>query len=163
MQSEITDNLKMWARALPSSEMVYPESFGNRLKYFFWRFYTPYHPFFRDALVALSLVAHTGRQNFLLGKVAPRQSIEEFVSFLVEHGYGNHFIALVDEGELISLRYVKDFVYQYHLRIFEDGEVRGHYEYTPECYPISHVRGVNMEDRRDEFLSLLGNRIISSA
>ncbi len=161
MQQELVNDVKAWARTLPSSKMIYPESFLDRIKYVFWRFYTPHHVFFRDALLSLGVVAHEGRQNFLIGKIAPHLSIKEFVSFLVEHGYGNHFVAWEDEGEVVSLRYVKDFVHQYHMRVFEDGEVRGHYEYTPESHPFLHLNDVHMEDYRGEFISLLGDRIIS--
>jgi hypothetical protein len=142
--------------------MVYPESFVNRVKYVFWRLYTPLHPFFRDTLTQLGLLKHVGRQNFLLGKIAPHLTVEEFVSHLVSKGYGNHFVAWKDEGEIVSLRYVKDFKYQYHLRVFKDGEVRAHYEYTPECNPILHIKERNMEPRREEFLEILGGMIVAS-
>lgn len=46
-------------------------------------------------------------------------------------------------------------------RVFADGEVRGHYEYTPECAPLSHMKKIGMEDRRHEFLALMSDRIIS--
>lgn len=161
MQSE-TQQVKMWLENIPSSRMIRPTSSFNRAKYLFWRAYTPCHPFIRDAILSMGIVTHEGRQDFLLGNIAPDQSIEEFISFLLQKGYGNHFIAWQDTGELVSLRYVENFVYQYHLRVFEDGEVRGHYEYTPECYPVLHLREVNMEDRRDEFLTLLKGRIINT-
>ncbi len=145
---------------LPQSRMVYPDSLLHRVKYYFWYYYTPYHPTVRDSVIALSLIKNRGRQPFLLGTIAPRLSIEEFVAFLVEHGFGYHRVAWEDDGEVVSLRRVQDFEFQYHLRIFEDREVRGHYEYTPECYPLWHLWDVGREDRREEFLSLLGKRII---
>ena len=160
-QVQLPTAVREWSEYIPSSQMIYPTSFTHRLKYGFWTAYTPYHPFLRDRLLALKLIKHEGRQNFLLGKIAPDISVEEFVSFLIQKGYGNHFIAWRDEGELVSLRYVEDFVYQYHLRVFEDGEVRAHYEYTPECYPVLHLKEVGMEAKREEFLTLLKNRIQS--
>ncbi|OHA20150.1 MAG: hypothetical protein A2836_00960 [Candidatus Taylorbacteria bacterium RIFCSPHIGHO2_01_FULL_45_63] len=140
--------------------MVYPTSAIDRLKYHFWRLYTPCHPFLRDTLVKFRILWHRGRQGFLIGRVPETHTIQEFISFLVEQGYGNHFVAWKDEGEIAGLRYVKDFVYQYHIRVFEDGEVRGHYEYTPECYPILHFFEIDQEDRREEFFALLGSRIV---
>ena len=140
--------------------MVYPDAITHRIKYYFWYYYTPYHPTVRDSVIALSIVKNRGRQPFLLGTVAPHLSIEEFVAFLVENGYAYHRVAWEDDGEVVSLRRVKDFEFQYHLRIFEDREVRGHYEYTPECYPLWHLWDVGREDRREEFLALLGERII---
>ena len=153
-------DLEQWVRYLPSSRMIYPAQTHNRAKYMFWRLYTPLHPFMRDAALALGIVHHEGRQDFLLGTLAPGQTVREFVSHCITLGYGNHFVAWRDQGEVISLRYVKDFVSQYHLRIFEDGEVRGHYEYTPECHPILHMKEIGQEDRRQTFFEHLGDRII---
>jgi hypothetical protein len=141
--------------------MVFPESFNDRLKYFFWKLYTPYHPFIRETVFFLKLVAHTSHQDFVLGKIAPNQSMEEFIAFLIEQGFKRHSLAWKFPGEVVSLRYAENFSYQYHLRIFADGEIRGHYEYTPECKPISHLRAIGMEDRRHVFLSVLGDRVVT--
>jgi hypothetical protein len=54
-----------------------------------------------------------------------------------------------------------DFKHQYHLRVFKDGEVRGHYEYTPECHPIWHLQKVGQEPRREELLGFLGDWIVA--
>lgn len=145
---------------LPASEMVYPDSFFHRIKYYLWYYYTPYHPVVRDTVISLSLIKNRGRQPFLLGKVAPHISIEEFVAYLIENGYGYHRVAWEDDGEVVSLRLVRDFERQYHVRIFEDREIRGHYEYTPECYPIAHLWDIGREERKEEFLQLVGDRII---
>ena len=158
--TESMSSLKRWVKTLPHSRMVYPDSFSHRLKYFIWRLYTPLHPYIRDILLTFGILRHTGRQDFLIGTVAPNQTIKAVVSFLVEHGYGNNFIAWQDEGEIVSLRHIEDFVHQYHLRIFEDGEVRGHYEYTPECNPIMHLQEKHMQDRRQEFRQFLGDRVV---
>jgi hypothetical protein len=55
---------------------------------------------------------------------------------------------------------VRDFRHQYHIRVFEDGEIRGHFEYTPECYPILHMKAVNQVDCRTEFMKVIGDRIV---
>ena len=145
---------------IPHSRMVYPDSFPHRIKYYVWYVFGPYHPTLRDAITYLNIVKYRGRQPYLLGTIAPQYSIEEFVAHLVEKGYAYHRIALVDEGEVVSLRHVENFIYQYHIRVFEDKEVRGHYEYTPECYPLLHTLDVGREKRREEFLKLFGERII---
>jgi hypothetical protein len=142
--------------------MVYPTSLFNRIKYWFWHFFTPYHPTLRDLLLKLRILRHEGRQDYLIGTVAPHTSIETIVAYLIEEGYQNHFVAWRDDGEVMSLRYVDSFEYQYHIRVFEDGEVRAHYEYTTEHRPLLHLRGIGMEDRREHFLALLGDRIIPS-
>ncbi|MSR76174.1 MAG: hypothetical protein EXS68_01110 [Candidatus Ryanbacteria bacterium] len=159
MQSESLDQLKRWIQKLPRSRMQYPQTLTARAKYLFWRVITPIHPYVRDLLLRLRILRHEGRQNFLLGKIAPHTSIKEFISHLIEIGYGNHFVAWRDDGELVSLRFVVSFMHQYHIRVYEDGEVRAHFEYTPECYPLWHMHEVDMESRREEFLKLMGDRI----
>lgn len=149
-----------WIKQLPQSQMVYPETVVHRVKYYIWRVYSPYHPTLRDSVIALSLIKNRGRQPYLLGRIAPGISIEEFVSYLTSHGYAYHRVAWEDDGEIVSLRHVENFTHQYHVRVFEDGEVRGHYEYTPECYPILHLWDIGREDRREAFLELVGDRLI---
>lgn len=151
---------KAWVRSLPYSRPAYPERFADRLKYLIWRVISPLHPYVRDLLCYIRVLRTEGRQNFLLGRLAPHQSIETFVEYLLEKGFGNHFIAFNDDGQVVSLRYTPDFKYQYHVRIFHDGEVRGHYEYTPEYRPFAHFLGEGLEARIDEFLKLFGDRIV---
>jgi len=158
MAAKSQASLEKWARTIPSSRMVYPPELKNRFKYALWRVVTPIHPYVRDVGQALGLARihqkHAGRQDFLLGTV-PKESIEPFIKFLLQKGFGNHFIAWKDQGEVVSLRLVNDFTYQYHVRVFEDGEVRGHYEYTPECRPWLHLKAIGQEHRKEEFSKLL--------
>ncbi len=150
-------------KEIPHARMAFPSSTADRVKYLIWRFYTPFHPLVRDASLAVGIVKHSGRQPFILGHIAPQYTIEEVVMHLVrKHGFGNHFIAWNDEGEAVSLRRVVGFRYQYHVRIFTDGEIRGHFEYTPEYRPIQHMQEKGFEDRREEFLAFLGERIIAT-
>lgn len=140
--------------------MVYPKLWKHRAKYVFWYFYTPYHPVVRDTALRLRFVRHEERQPYLLGHIAPHLSLEDFIMRLISLGFANHFVAWQDKDEIASLRLVHDFVYQYHIRVFSDGEVRAHYEYTPECYPLSHLKRIDMEPRREEFLRMLGDAVI---
>ncbi len=156
-----------WVKNLPASPMVFPDSLADRLKYAIWRLYTPFHPFVRDTSIALGIVRHGdnyvgGRQPYFLGRLASGQTIQEFVAYMITKGFGNHFIAWKDRGQVVSLRYVDSFKYQYHLRVFDDGEVRGHYEFTPECHPLLHMFEDGLEERRDDFLRFLGDRIVST-
>lgn len=135
--------------------MAYPSTKRDRLKYWFWKMYTPFHKPVRNTSLALGLVKHEGRQDFLLGTLDPGRSVRDFVSFLIAHGFGNHFIAWKEEDELVSLRRAVGFTHQYHIRIFTDGEVRCHFEYTPECHPLLHLREIGIEDRTNEFKNLV--------
>ena len=151
---------RAWIKALPASEMVYPDTITHRIKYYLWRVYTPYHPYVRDSVTTMAFMRNRGRQPYLLGKVAPHTTIEKFVTHLVEKGFAYHRVAWEDEGEVVSLRYVKNFIYQYHIRVFEDGEVRGHYEYTPECYPLLHLLEIGHENRREKLLEFFDDLVI---
>ncbi len=156
------DETHPWVKHLPQSHMVYPEAMSHRIRYFFWRLYSPYHAHVRDGVIALRVIKNYGRQPYLLGQIAPEVSMEDFVAHLVDQGYAYHRVAWEDDGEVVSLRHVSDFIFQYHIRIFQDREVRAHYEYTPECYPLAHLLNANLEARREEFLALMGDRIVPS-
>jgi len=154
--------LKRWLRGIPVSKMVYPKKPLDRAKYYAWRILGPIHPYVRNVLGYLGYMRKydkyrpEGRQRFVIGRIGPNVSVKELITYLLGEGYRKYFVALKDEDELIGLRYSPDFVHQYHIRIFKDGEVRGHYEYTPECHPLLHDREVGFEERRGEFLDLLG-------
>ncbi len=155
-----------WIDALPASRVQKPKKVKEQAKYFLWRAISPVHPRMRRAAEAMGLkserfVQHEkpGRQKFLIGTLSPGKSVRELVHHLVAQGYGNHFLAWRDESQVVSLRLVESFTNQYHLRIFEDGEVRGHYEHTPESYPIKHLFAEGQIDTRDVFLAHLGNFI----
>lgn len=153
---------KAWIKELPYAHPAYPDTFGDLLKYLFWRLITPLYLQVLDLLSYMRILRNHGRQNYLLGKLAPGETIEGFVEYLLKKGFGNHFLAFKDDGQLVSLRYAPNFKYQYHVRVFEDGEVRGHYEYTPEYRPFKHLNGDGLEARFDEFVALLGDKIIPS-
>jgi len=76
---------------------------------------------------------------------------------------GNHFIAWKDTDEVVSLRRTVGFHYQYHVRIFKDGEVRCHYEFTPEYRPLQHLIQVGFEDRTPEFKNIVQDWVVPAA
>lgn len=162
------EDSRRWIKELPRSKIMYPHRPTQRAKYALWRIMTPITPVVRNAAERVGFrkryVRHPqGRQNFLLGHIAPGISHRDIVEHLIGQGYGNHFLAWRDDGQVISLRLLENFVYQYHLRIFADGEVRGHYEFTPECYPLRHLRAVGQIDRREVFYRHLGNKIVRTS
>jgi hypothetical protein len=150
-------------RSIPDSVLPYPKGFRNRSKYIFWKAIYPIHGTGRDFLLSLGVLHHEGKQNYLLGHIAPGRTMEEFVKYLETRQCRNHFIALRDDDEVVSVRRVVDFEHQYHLRIFKDGEVRGHYEFTPESHPKWHMEKVGQEPRREEFLEILGDWIVPAS
>jgi hypothetical protein len=147
---------------LPDSVLPYPKGLRNKIKYAFWKGFYPFHNGFRNLFLKLHILHHEGRQNYVFGKLAPGRDPEAFLKFLESQGFGNHFIAWKDDGEIVSIRKLVSFEQQYHIRLFEDGEVRGHFEYTPECYPFWHFKECGQEARREEILNFLGDWVTPS-
>lgn len=143
--------------SIPNSILLYPEGLWDRFKFTFWKIITPHHNFMRDALLRSGIIHHKGRQDFKLGKLAEGRTLTDFLHYLHALGFGNRFIAWDDDGQIVSLRKLVGFEWQYHLRIFNDGEVRGHFEYTPESHPFLHLKDVNMEARHDDFVRFVGD------
>lgn len=151
--------------------MVYPPAFFDRVKYWFWIVYARFYPFIRKVAYFLGIgklfinyfePGHTGRQEYLVGTLHPSRTARDLAFYLVEKGFGNHFVAWKDAGELVSLRRTVGFEHQYHIRIFKDGEVRGHYEFTPECHPFLHMVRVGFEDRTEEFKILVQDWLVTT-
>ncbi|MCL4405033.1 hypothetical protein M1295_00415 [Patescibacteria group bacterium] len=140
---------------IPDSVLPYPDRIADRAKYLLWRmvFPGPYTSI-RDGLLAIGLIKHEGRQPYFIGKLN-RKDIEPFLGYLKTHGFGNHFVAWEDDDEVIGLRKLDGFDYQYHIRVFNDGEVRGHYEYTPESHCLRHLRKIGHEPKPEYFSRLL--------
>jgi len=147
---------------LPDSVLPFPDGLWNRTKYVFWKAITPGYLFGLNLLLALHLLHHEGRQLFVIGRLAPGRSLDGFLAYLEAKGFANHFIAWKDDDQIVSLRKLESFERQYHLRIFKDGEVRGHYEYTPEAHPAWHSKEVGFEERREEFLQFVSDWVVSA-
>ncbi len=84
---------------------------------------------------------------------------EAVVQRLLDSGFGNNFVAWQDDGEIASLRMADGVTQQYHVRIFADGEVRGHHELTPESHPLKHYKEEGMEPRQEYFRSVFGDML----
>ncbi len=82
---------------------------------------------------------HKFKQNYLIGFLKDGCRPEDFAKFLHDHGYSKAYMAWKDPGEILSMRKIVRSVFQYHIRLFNDGEIRGHYEYTPEANPVGHL------------------------
>ena len=151
---------------IPRFKIARPRRAHHVPNFIFWVLALPLHPLMRELSHKLGFIDFgrfldgKGRQKFLLGTIHPNYTVEKIIEHLVENGYGHNAIAWPDRGEVASLRLTDGFRYQYHVRIFEDGEVRGHYEYTPEAHPLKHYRETDMEKRTAYFLTLLEGKIV---
>ena len=93
----------------------------DRLQQKVWRFLYPVFPYLQWPFS----IFHGGRQPYRLGWLAPGHTLEELKAHLAKQGFGNHFVAWDDTGQVLSWRKFDGFEWQYHLRVFDDGEVRG--------------------------------------
>lgn len=127
-----------------------------------WRYIYRVFPWMQNHLLRWHLVWHEkGRQPYHLGWLAPGKTLKDLEMHLHEKwGFGNHFVAWTDNGQVLSWRKLDSFDYQYHIRVFNDGEIRGHFEYTPESKPIAHFTEINEESRIDEFKKFLGHFMV---
>jgi len=133
----------------------------KKIKRLIWFLLTPIWPYMRDFLTATNLIWHEkGRQRYYLGWLKPGVTPGEFKMHMKTKGFGNHFIAWIDENEEFSVRRLDGKSHQYHLRLFKDGNIRGHYEVTPEFDIYDHFWEKGMEARREEFLEFLGEWVI---
>ena len=130
----------------------------DKIKQKIWHFVYKFFPTFQKTLLETHLIWHNnGRQRFHIGWLAPGKTLEDLKKHLHEKwNFGNHFVAWSDDSQVLSWRKLEDFNHQYHLRVFADGEIRGHYEYTPEGHPIDHFSEKGEGFHRREFLKFLG-------
>jgi len=112
----------------------------------------------RQLLLRMGLVWHKkGRQKYHIGWLAPRKTLEELKKHLYKKwGFGNHFIAWIDEDQVLSWRKLTDFQDQYHVRVYSDGEICGHFEFTPEAHPLEHLEEKGEVNKKEDFLKFLG-------
>jgi hypothetical protein len=147
--------------SITDSKLPHPQDRWGRIKYRIWERVYPHYTSIRDTLLDIGLIypRNTGRQPFVLGTLKSVETLPKFLAHLGKQGFGNHVVAWEDSEEIAGLRKPDGFHFQYHLRVFDDGEVRGHYEYTPEAHPIKHLGYRHMKDRRDDFKKFCGDWI----
>ncbi len=120
----------------------------------FFELLKPGFPLVRDIGAWLGFVTPDPfRQRFPLGYLKEGTDVSLFIAHLKKHKFMYQRMAWIDPDEVLGMRKLddKDPRYQYHVRVFIDGEVRGHYEKTPEDFPMDHLNEIGLEDRTEEF------------
>ena len=131
---------------------------ADKLKQEIWDFIYKFFLPLRKVLMKTGLIYHKkGRQKYHIGWLPSGKTLESLKKHLHDKwGFGNHFIAWIDEKQVLSWRKLTDFSDQYHLRVYEDGEICGHYEFTPEAHPLEHIEERGEREARADFLNFLG-------
>ena len=137
-------------------------TFGQLIKKYIWRHIYPIFPWMQKHLLKWHLMWHEkGRQPYHIGWLAPDKTLQQLEKHLHnEWGFGNHFVAWEDSGQVLSWRKLESFEKQYHLRVFKDGEICGHFEFTPEAHPLEHMEEKGEVDKTKDFLEFLGDFIV---
>lgn len=131
----------------------------NVMKSLLWNIiYTLYPPVLR---VLEKLKIHNTCQPYHLGYLDERYTELELRRLLEKEGFEDAILAWKDPDEILSMRKIDNDVFQYHIRLFADGELRGHYEYSSEGNPWGHIREKCFEPREEYFQSILGDFLIS--
>ncbi|MBI5733780.1 MAG: hypothetical protein HY973_02440 [Candidatus Kerfeldbacteria bacterium] len=148
------------------------------VKKFFWKLIEPLFPTIRDIWVGLGFMRHDVRQPYHYGWLQAELNELNFRDFLEKHGFEHDYIAWIDPDEVVNMRkvvtepiYPHTFnegtiknkakprkgvgVYQYHLRLFKDGELRGHFEYTGESHPFKHLFDIGLTNGAEYIKPLL--------
>jgi|SRR3989338_2259303 len=119
----------------------------------FWRFvYKTYPPCLR---ILEKSGIHAKRHDFVQGSLEEAVSIQGLRRFLLDKGFEDAILAWKDPQEVLSMRNIDAQIFQYHLRIYKDGEVRGHYEYSSEGNPWEHIMEKRFEPASEYFEILL--------
>ena len=134
----------------------------DHLKKILWHIITPVYPLFRDILRMVGYKPYPARQDYHIGWLNPKKTLEQFQKFLESLGFCKNKIAWIDDGEILSLRLKENFRYQYHVRLFNDNEIRGHYELTPEYSPLDHLRDLETTEKKEEFNKLLNGWLVEN-
>jgi len=135
---------------------------SEKIKQKIWDFIYSFFLPIRRALLKAGLIWHKkGRQPYHIGWLAPGKTLEDLKKHLHDKWkFGNHFIAWVDEEQVLSWRKLTDFEDQYHLRVYRDGEICGHFEFTPEAHPLEHLEEKGEREAREDFLNFLGEFVV---
>lgn len=129
----------------------------EKIKNIFWSAIEPLFPTMRDIWIWLGFMTPPPRQNFHYGYVKPEITISDVRNLLKKNGFDHDYIAWVDPGEVLNMRKVVNIIYQYHLRLFNDGEIRGHHEYTGESHCFKHLFEKGFTKGEDYIYPLIEN------
>jgi len=131
----------------------------DKFKFKMWRMMYRFFPTVQKFLLHTGIIRHDGsKRNFHIGWLAPGKSLDGLKQHLREKwGFGNHFIAWTYDEQVLNWRKLVSFQNQYHISVFADGEICGHYEFTPEAHPIEHLEEKGEREAKAEFIQFLGD------
>jgi hypothetical protein len=130
-------------------------NYGTRKKV--WKRLTPLFPFLRTKFGFLRYLRYKGRETYPIGYIKKDLTLAKLESELRTQGFERYCVAWIDQGEVLGMRKSEGFEMQYHVRIFNDGEVRGHFELTPEYRAFKHFFDIGKIARTEDFITMIGH------
>ena len=82
----------------------------------------------------------------------------DFYLRLIPQGYQFCLICTHYRGQIFSVRRLIG-EFQYHLRLYDDGTVTGHYEWNYEFDPVSHSKGMDCRNLHQEEIDSIFNAL----
>ena len=98
--------------------------------------------------------------DFKQGELKEDITFRQFMQYLDALGFEKNPMAWNFNNEVLNVRKRFKSGTQFHIRVFKDRTVNGHYEYSPEYAPVWHWYQRMLEPRREEFRRILGNFLI---
>lgn len=131
----------------------------DKFKYKLWRRMYRFFPTVQKFFLRYGIIHHDGsKRHYHVGWLAPGKKLEDLKKHLHDKwGFGNHFVAWMYDEQVLSWRKLVSFQNQYHLSVFADGEICGHYEFTPEAHPIEHLEEKGEREAKAEFMQFLAD------
>ncbi len=120
----------------------------------FWKFAYFSYPYLRDFLLISRILHHSGRQPYTIGRLKKDVAGKCLEEHLLDAEYEHNILAWIDDDEIMSMRKRACKSHQYHIRLYSDGEIRGHYEIAPEYAPLHHFH-CEVFERKEYFRELL--------
>ncbi len=115
----------------------------------------------QNLLQKTKIIKYPGRQPYHVGWVAPGKSLDDLrLQLHANWGFGGQFMSFEDTEQVLSWRKIEPHGGQYHIRIFKDGEIRGHYEKMPETGVLEHLSEKGQREAKEDFIKFLGDCMV---
>lgn len=89
------------------------------------------------------------REPYHIGIMKASKSVDEIEAALIGLYYSPDYTSYGDNGQVTSMRklYVADGIWrQDHVRVFNNGEIKGHNELAPEEDAYAHIEGISTRE-----------------
>jgi len=91
--------------------------------------------------IKVMLGCYTQRSPFYMFSVTMDPCVvRKFYDLLIPLGYQYNYFSYTEPGQVLNIRKLVG-VKQFHLRLYDDGAVHGHYELNYEFFPNGHLAG----------------------